>query len=55
MPAFNHSAGTCTFYGTANSNQMLMEFMGLHMPGAAFVPPDTELRDALTRAATAQE
>ena len=36
-----HSAGTCTFYGTANSNQMLMEFMGLHMPGAAFVPPDT--------------
>ena len=49
-----HSAGTCTFYGTANSNQMLMEFMGLHMPGAAFVPPDTELRDALTRAATTQ-
>ena len=49
-----HSAGTCTFYGTANSNQMLMEFMGLHMPGAAFVPPDTELRDALTRAATSQ-
>ena len=49
-----HSAGTCTFYGTANSNQMLMEFMGLHMPGAAFVPPDTELRDALTRAATEQ-
>jgi phosphogluconate dehydratase len=49
-----HSAGTCTFYGTANSNQMLMEFMGLHMPGAAFVPPDTELRDALTCAATAQ-
>ena len=49
-----HSAGTCTFYGTANSNQMLMEFMGLHMPGAAFVPPDTPLRDALTRAATAQ-
>ncbi len=49
-----HSAGTCTFYGTANSNQMLMEFMGLHMPGAAFVPPDTPLRDALTRAATAR-
>ena len=49
-----HSAGTCTFYGTANSNQMLMEFMGLHMPGAAFVPPDTDLRDALTHAATAQ-
>lgn len=49
-----HSAGTCTFYGTANSNQMLMEFMGLHMPGAAFIPPDTPLRDALTKAATAQ-
>ena len=47
-----HSAGTCTFYGTANSNQMLMEFMGLHMPGAAFIPPDSELRDELTRAAT---
>ncbi len=47
-----HSAGTCTFYGTANSNQMLMEIMGLHMPGAAFVPPNTPLRDALTRAAT---
>ena len=46
-----HSAGTCTFYGTANSNQMLMEFMGLHLPGAAFVPPDTPLRDAMTRAA----
>lgn len=43
-----HSAGTCTFYGTANSNQMLMEMMGLHVPGAAFVPPDTPLRDALT-------
>jgi phosphogluconate dehydratase len=49
-----HSAGTCTFYGTANSNQMLMEIMGLHMPGAAFVPPNTALRDALTRAATRQ-
>jgi phosphogluconate dehydratase len=47
-----HSAGTCTFYGTANSNQMLMEFLGLHMPGAAFIPPDTPLRDALTVAAT---
>ncbi len=47
-----HSAGTCTFYGTANSNQMLMEIMGLHVPGAAFVPPNTPLRDALTRAAT---
>jgi len=46
-----HSAGTCTFYGTANSNQMLMEVMGLHLPGAAFVPPDTPLRDALTSAA----
>ncbi|WP_199268740.1 phosphogluconate dehydratase [Cognatiluteimonas profundi] len=47
-----HSAGTCTFYGTANSNQMLMEFMGLHMPGSAFVHPGTALRDALTVAAT---
>jgi phosphogluconate dehydratase len=47
-----HSAGTCTFYGTANSNQMLMEVMGLHMPGAAFVHPGTALRDALTVAAT---
>ena len=46
-----HSAGTCTFYGTANSNQMLMEVMGVHLPGAAFVPPNTPLRDALTRAA----
>jgi phosphogluconate dehydratase len=46
-----HSAGTCTFYGTANSNQMLMEMMGLHLPGAAFVPPNTPLRDALTAAA----
>lgn len=47
-----HSPGTCTFYGTANSNQMLMEFMGLHLPGTSFVPPNTRLRDALTRAAT---
>lgn len=47
-----HSAGTCTFYGTANSNQMMMEVMGLHMPGAAFVNPGTRLRTALTRAAT---
>ncbi|HNB25337.1 MAG TPA: phosphogluconate dehydratase [Alphaproteobacteria bacterium] len=47
-----HSPGTCTFYGTANSNQMLMEAMGLHLPGAAFVHPNTPLRDALTRAAT---
>src|SRR6202020_2005948 len=46
-----HSAGTCTFYGTANSNQMLMEVMGLHLPGSAFVPPNTPLRDTLTRAA----
>ncbi|MGC1523283.1 MAG: phosphogluconate dehydratase [Steroidobacteraceae bacterium] len=46
-----HTAGTCTFYGTANSNQMLMEVMGLHLPGAAFVPPNTELRDAFTAAA----
>ena len=45
-----HSPGTCTFYGTANSNQMLMEFMGLHLPGAAFVGPGTPLRDALTGA-----
>ena len=47
-----HSPGTCTFYGTANSNQMLMEFMGLHLPGASFVNPNTPLRDALTVAAT---
>ncbi|PLC51255.1 phosphogluconate dehydratase [Pollutimonas subterranea] len=46
-----HGPGTCTFYGTANSNQMLMEIMGLHLPGAAFVPPNTALREALTRAA----
>ena len=46
-----HSPGTCTFYGTANSNQMMMEMMGLHVPGAAFVPPGTPLRQALTRAA----
>ena len=46
-----HSPGTCTFYGTANSNQMLMEIMGLHLPGASFVNPNTELRDALTSAA----
>ena len=47
-----HSQGTCTFYGTANSNQMLMEVMGLHLPGAAFPNPGSELRAALTRAAT---
>ena len=46
-----HNAGTCTFYGTANSNQMLMEMMGLHIPGAAFVNPNTPLRHALTVAA----
>ena len=46
-----HGAGTCTFYGTANSNQMMMELMGLHMPGAAFINPGTPLRQALTRAA----
>jgi phosphogluconate dehydratase len=46
-----HDAGTCTFYGTANSNQMLMEIMGLHLPGSAFVNPNTPLRQALTRAA----
>ncbi|MBP7580441.1 MAG: phosphogluconate dehydratase [Vogesella sp.] len=46
-----HGPGTCTFYGTANSNQMLMEVMGLHLPGAAFVNPNTPLRDALTRRA----
>jgi phosphogluconate dehydratase len=43
-----HSPGTCTFYGTANSNQMLMEIMGLHLPGASFVNPGTPLRDAFT-------
>ncbi|MEC4721152.1 phosphogluconate dehydratase [Noviherbaspirillum sp. CPCC 100848] len=46
-----HGAGTCTFYGTANSNQMLMEVMGLHLPGTAFITPGTPLRDALTAAA----
>jgi phosphogluconate dehydratase len=45
-----HDVGTCNFYGTANSNQMLMELMGLHMPGTAFVPPNTTLRTELTRA-----
>jgi phosphogluconate dehydratase len=47
-----HAPGTCTFYGTANSNQMMMEMMGLHVPNAAFVTPNTPLRQALTRAAT---
>jgi len=46
-----HGIGTCTFYGTANTNQMLMEFMGLHLPGSSFVNPGTPLRDALTEAA----
>ena len=46
-----HGIGTCTFYGTANTNQMLMEFMGLHLPGASFVNPNTPLRAALTTAA----
>jgi phosphogluconate dehydratase len=46
-----HGAGTCTFYGTANSNQMLMEIMGLHLPGSAFVSPNTALREALVREA----
>jgi phosphogluconate dehydratase len=44
-----HGPGTCTFYGTANTNQMLMEFMGLHLPGSSFVNPNTPLRDALTQ------
>ena len=47
-----HAAGTCTFYGTANSNQMMMEMMGLHMPGSSFIAPGTKLRQELTRAAT---
>ncbi len=46
-----HAPGTCTFYGTANSNQMMMELMGLHVPGTAFIPPGTPLRDAMTREA----
>ncbi|QIQ22207.1 phosphogluconate dehydratase [Zophobihabitans entericus] len=49
-----HTAGTCTFYGTANSNEMVIELMGLHLPGAAFVPPDTQLRHELTNAAAKQ-
>jgi len=47
-----HSAGTCTFYGTANSNQMMMELMGLHVPGSAFIKPTDPLRDSLTVSAT---
>ncbi|MCF2949344.1 phosphogluconate dehydratase [Paraglaciecola aquimarina] len=49
-----HSAGTCTFYGTANSNQLVVEMMGLHLPGSSFVNPGTPLRDALTDAAGRQ-
>ena len=49
-----HSAGTCTFYGTANSNQLVVEIMGLHLPGASFVNPGTALRDELTKAAARQ-
>lgn len=49
-----HGPGTCTFYGTANTNQMLMEFMGLHLPGSSFVNPNTPLRDALTEEAARQ-
>ncbi|MFG1396059.1 phosphogluconate dehydratase [Roseixanthobacter pseudopolyaromaticivorans] len=47
-----HGPGTCTFYGTANTNQMMMEIMGVHLPGASFVNPNTPLRDALTREGT---
>ncbi len=49
-----HGPGTCTFYGTANSNQMLMEIMGLHLPGSTFVNPGTQLRDAITKASAKQ-
>jgi phosphogluconate dehydratase len=49
-----HSPGTCTFYGTANSNQLMMEMMGLHLPGTSFVNPGTDMREALTRYATEQ-
>ncbi len=49
-----HSAGTCTFFGTANSNQLVIEVMGLHLPGASFVAPNTELREELTKAAARQ-
>lgn len=49
-----HGVGTCTFYGTANTNQMVMEVMGLHLPGASFIHPDTPLRDALNDAAARQ-
>ncbi len=49
-----HGPGTCTFYGTANSNQMLMEIMGLQLPGSSFIPPNTQLRDALSVSAVEQ-
>mgnify|MGYP000467260846 CR=1 FL=1 len=49
-----HSAGTCTFFGTANSNQLVVEVMGLHLPGASFIPPNTPLREELTKAAARQ-
>ncbi len=49
-----HSPGTCTFYGTANSNQMMVEMMGLHLPGSSFINPNTPLRDALTKRAAEQ-
>ncbi len=48
-----HSAGTCTFYGTANSNQMLMEIMGMQLPGSSFINPGTPMREAMTKAAVA--
>jgi phosphogluconate dehydratase len=49
-----HSAGTCTFFGTANSNQLVVEVMGLHLPGASFIAPNTPLREELTKAAARQ-
>ena len=49
-----HAAGTCTFYGTANTNQMMMEVLGLHIPGAAFIQPNTPLREAITKQAVTQ-
>lgn len=49
-----HAAGTCTFYGTANTNQMMMEVLGLHIPGAAFIQPNTPLREAITKQAITQ-
>jgi phosphogluconate dehydratase len=49
-----HAAGTCTFFGTANSNQLVVEVMGLHLPGASFIAPNTQLREELTKAAARQ-